>query len=462
LATRDKSHLEWHGKQWRVTVLVPKAARAKLAKAHLKQSLGTHNLTTANLLKPPIVNRFKSQIEDVLREVTPAGGPLDEARAIRNARRQDPTKSRMVPVFENGRETDVEGEEDDAALIDDLAERLERTHGEDAALAFADVALGRATPIDEHLEAFKKDRGYQPKSALELDRSVRRFREWLAKAGRKQTLQAVNHEVGTAYVRDLIHGQGVSSHSVAKGMAFLRSYWGWLVDERHLPATTVPFTAKIPKAKSTGRHTELEPDEGKRPYTDDELKVLLQGPGGDLIPLIKIGALSGLRLEEMYRLRVRDVADGFFLVRTGKTASAKRRVPVHKDLETLVAALGKGKEPGTYLVDPSAPVTEKTGIRSGAVSKSFGRYRQGLGVDERPNGKVKSNVDFHSLRRWFIARARDGLLKGATGYNAWTIAEVAGHETGLTDTLKMTLGVYAGASGDEALKACVAAVRLPD
>lgn len=82
-------------------------------------------------------------------------------------------------------------------------------------------------------------------------------------------------------------------------------------------------------------------------------------------------------------------------------------------------------------------------------------------MDERPNGKLKSNIDFHSLRRWFIAGARDGLLNGATGYNQWTIADVVGHGDGLTDTLKMTLGVYPGKSADASLKACVAAVQLP-
>lgn len=66
-----------------------------------------------------------------------------------------------------------------------------------------------------------------------------------------------------------------------------------------------------------------------------------------------------------------------------------------------------------------------------------------------------------NFRRWFVKSARDSLLAGATGYNAWTIADVVGHEDDLTDTLKMTLGVYSGMSGDAALKACVGAVQLP-
>ena len=135
--------------------------------------------------------------------------------------------------------------------------------------------------------------------------------------------------------------------------------------------------------------------------------------------------------------------------------------PHHKDFAGIVERLARSKKPVAYLIDPTAPVIEQTGLLSGAASKAFGYYRKSVGVDERPNGKLKSNVDFHSLRRWFIASAPDGLLKGATGYNQWTIAEVAGHEDELTDTLKMTLGVYAGTKGDEALRACVGAIKLP-
>lgn len=464
MATKDKAHLEWHGRQWRVTVLVPKAARERIGKAHLKQSLNTHNLTTANLLKPPIVASFKSQIEEALREAQPAT-VFDEARAIRAARSKSPAIGRMMTITDRlGREQTLEVEEDDNAFYAiELAERLEERLGEDTAVAFAEIALGKATPLKEHVAAFLADHGYQPKSVLEMERVVRRLGEWLASTKRPQTLEAITPEVGTAFMRHLVVGHGVGTKNAGKYVSFLRSYWAWLIDHRHLPAHSAPWAAKLPKPKAPGRHSDLEPDEGKRPYRPEEMRKLLNGKPRvpALLDLIRLGALTGMRLEEIYRLRVRDVAEGFFMVRDGKTVNARRRVPVHEDLGGIVKRLKEGKEPGDYLVDPNAPVIEKTGLRSGAASKAFGYYRKSVGVDERPNGKLKSNIDFHSLRRWFIASARDGLFKGATGYNQWTIAEVAGHEDGLTDTLKMTMGLYAGASGDEALVACVAAVRLP-
>lgn len=83
-------------------------------------------------------------------------------------------------------------------------------------------------------------------------------------------------------------------------------------------------------------------------------------------------------------------------------------------------------------------------------------------IDERPNGKAKSNVYFHSFRRWFIRKARDAMQEPNAGFDAWTIADVVGHDDeGVKDILKLTMSHYPGPSGDKAKKALVEAVNLP-
>ncbi len=449
-ATRT-TNLERHNGRWRVVVSVPKAVREYLGKSHLKKSLRTGNLATANLLKTDIVADFKRQIEEAMFLIQ-KGPEFDEARAIRKA--SGLAFNANVPFARLDRPSD------NAPLL------VLKADPKPGSLPFVSVPTAApegTTLLARHIEAFTADQGYQPKSTMELERALVRVGRWLVKQGQWQTLEAVTPERGTAYIRYLVQESGLSRKTAGKYVSFLRSYWKWLVDNHHLPGGTTPWSSPIPKVRSTGRHKDQEPDGGKRAYTAQELRKLLSGQPRDpgLLDLIRLGALTGMRIEELYRLRARDLVGGFFLVQDGKTANAKRRVPIHTHLETLVGRLADGREPGDYLVDPTAPVIEKTGLRSGAASKAFGYYRKSLGIDERPNGKLKSNVDFHSLRRWFIASARDGLLKGAPGYNQWTIAEVAGHEDGLTDTLKMTLGVYAGTSGDDALEACVGAVLLP-
>lgn len=444
----NTSHLERHNNRWRVVVTVPKAVRELVGKAHLKESLNTSNLATANLLKSDVVARFKRQIEEAMFALQ-KGPEFDEARAIRAANNR--ALNLAVPFARLDRP-------DEALLV-----LKSGAAGSGSSPVLRPTIAGTTTPLKKHMEEFVSDQGYQPKSKLDLERTLLRLGKWLSRKGHWQSLEVVTPELGAAFVRHYVHDLGMSRKNASKYVSFMRSYWKWLVDHGHLPAGTAPWSAQIPKAKTTGRHNDLMPDGGKRPYKPEELKKLLYGkPSAPYVmDLIWLGALAGMRLEEIYRLRVRDVAEGFFSVRDGKTANARRRVPVHPQLTAIVERLQKGKEPADYLIDPLAPVIEKTGIRSGAASKAFGYYRKSVGVDERPNGKLKSNVDFHSLRRWFIASARDGLLRGEKGYNQWTIAEVAGHEDGLTDTLKMTMGLYAGTSGDEALRACVASVKFP-
>lgn len=455
------TYLEKHGRKWRVIVHVPAAAQRKIGKAHLKESLDTDNLATANILKAPIVARFKDIIEQALREVQP-GDYHEEAKAIRAAKRLVPASGLSVQIFPRpGEEYEEEAEADSAGNIETIAEGLSKSHGDIVARSFADLAHGRATPLKEHLQAFKDDNDYQAKSLLEMDGAFKRLGEWLASTKRSPNLEGITSDVASIYMRHLVHGLGISPQTASKYASFFRSYWKWLALKGHVRDGTV-WSGPVPKGKAVRRHDDVEPDEGKRPFTTAEMEKLLGGAKGDMLTLIRIGALTGMRIEEIYGLRVRDVVDGFLVVRVGKTANAKRRVPIHADLKGTVEALTEGKAPVAYLFDTKAQVIEKTGLRSGAASKRFGHYRRGIGLDERPNKKLKSNIDFHSLRRWFIKSARDALFAGATGYNPWTIADVVGHEDDdLKDTLKMTLGLYPGTSPDDALRACVAAVTLP-
>jgi hypothetical protein len=81
-------------------------------------------------------------------------------------------------------------------------------------------------------------------------------------------------------------------------------------------------------------------------------------------------------------------------------------------------------------------------------------------VDDTREGSRQSWIDLYFLRRWFIRKAVQALEEGATGFTAWTIADVAGHskEDG---PLPMTMGRYPGRADIKALRACVEAVRLP-
>ncbi len=109
-----------------------------------------------------------------------------------------------------------------------------------------------------------------------------------------------------------------------------------------------------------------------------------------------------------------------------------------------------GKAGGEFLFHEAGP--SRVGYeRSMPASKRFGHYRKRVGVDEREPGRRQSNIDFHSLRRWFVTKARNA------GIDRAVVAAVVGHEAG-----NITDDVYSGGPSEALLRACVAAVKLPD
>ncbi|QSZ56313.1 hypothetical protein BTN45_03630 [Rhizobium sp. ZX09] len=85
-------------------------------------------------------------------------------------------------------------------------------------------------------------------------------------------------------------------------------------------------------------------------------------------------------------------------------------------------------------------------------------------MDERPNRKRVSNVDFHSFRRWFIRSVRTSMLNnGNPGFDAWTFPAVVGHTEAVdrAKALDMSQQHYAGQDLEEARRKLVESVKLP-
>ncbi|MBK3411401.1 MULTISPECIES: hypothetical protein [Methylobacterium] len=161
------------------------------------------------------------------------------------------------------------------------------------------------------------------------------------------------------------------------------------------------------------------PTAQKRPFTEDEVHKLLKGirlPRERDISIIS--ALSGMRLEEVAGLKVKDCANGCLRVTDAKTPSGLRTIPAHSALVPIITRRTAGKGPDAYLFDDleeQQPGSKRD--RSAPVSQAFTRERRRLGVDERASDEQRqSNVDFHSWRRWFIRQAVAGLERGEKGY----------------------------------------------
>ena len=148
-----------------------------------------------------------------------------------------------------------------------------------------------------------------------------------------------------------------------------------------------------------------------------------------LSDLMRIAALSGMRIEEICSLRVADCADNLFTIAFAKTPAGQRQVPIHSVLQPIVSARCEGKGRGDLLfheLPPVAPSRQDDNRHSDPATKAFTRYRRTCRVDEVERGAKQSNIDFHSFRRWFAARAHRALQEGITGFTPWTVADVIG------------------------------------
>jgi integrase len=267
--------------------------------------------------------------------------------------------------------------------------------------------------------------------------------DWLQRAGHHQLIEAVTKDVAGRFVSDMV-AAGMDRTTLNRKISASSSYWRWL--NKRTSITAQPWAGQsLSKATKPG---EIRP---KRPYDDSEVAALIAG-GADqeLRDAIHVGALSGMRIEEIYLLTVKDCRGGWFDITKAKTAAGIRKVPIHSGLAAVVARRTAGKAQDDFMFHEAGPPPKPGRERSMPASKRFGYYRKRIGVTDRIPGRRQDRVDFHSLRRWFSTKARQA------GIDQATVAVVLGHKVG-----NITDDVYSGGPNVTMYQACVEAVVLP-
>jgi integrase len=167
---------------------------------------------------------------------------------------------------------------------------------------------------------------------------------------------------------------------------------------------------------------------------------------------MRIGALSGARLDAIVDLHAKDCRNGIFLFKPQKREKGQRAVPIHSALVGIVKRRIAKKKPDEDLF-PEWPAPRREGPmreRSFKASNAFTDYRRSVGVDDVVEGKRRSLVNFHSFRRWFITEAERADQPESI------IAAVVGHRRA-----GMTLGTYSAGPKLAQARRCVEAVSLP-
>ncbi|MFD2251879.1 integrase [Pseudochelatococcus lubricantis] len=455
-------YLEWNGGTIRVVIHVPKDLQAALGATKLKQSLHTDSPKTAEAIKWRVIADLKHRLVEA-RKGTKGDPLVAEAmqwREALNDPRADDNQSAAM-----------------SSLLTDRAEEIEEARGFRAAKTFADIAQGKATPILSLLPDWFAESRFAGRTRQARDKAVRSFTAWASGLPAPiSAIEAVTRKVAGDYKATFIKA-GTNAGTANKDLGSLSAYWSWLMDRGHLPQglQANPWQGQRVAKEQTG-HAKPEDGQGnKRPFTDKEVTILLNGlrqdpptGAGEALPdMSTFAALEGARIGEIATLRVRHVdLDKMEVYIPGeKTENAGRRTALHSGLREVMAARIQGKTPDAYVFhELPDQKPDEDGItmrgKGAPASQAFTRIRRKLGVDDMLPGARQSRIDFHSWRRWFIAKAVQALQRGANGFDSWTIADVVGHSKD-DMPLPMTMGLYPGRASMEAMRACVEAVKLP-
>jgi integrase len=309
-----------------------------------------------------------------------------------------------------------------------------------------DMATGAATPLAHFVDPWLADGSYAERSNTMNRQAVRELGAWLVKQGIPEVIERVDRKVAGRYCSEHLGRAGVERDTANRKRSNLTQYWRWLIARGH--AEDNPW---VGQGLRQGRKAANDEDDDQRPYTEAELVKLFAGDADETMrDLMLVGALSGMRLDEACRLTVADCANGVFSVKVGKTKAARRIVPVHPLLSEVVERRCQDAARTAYLFHEFGE-PRKDGSRGGAASNRFNRYRRDQGVDDRPNGRRRSRVDFHSFRHWFMTQALRARIEERI------VKQVVGHAlTGVT------LSIYFGGDLEAAKRECVEAVRLPE
>jgi integrase len=464
----DTRWLELRGLTWHCVMDVPRPLRAAMDRKRMVKSLQTRDRTVAVARRHAAIAEFQLAFARARRtaEVDPIVTAAMEWRTtLATMERGEPAALAAFAspgaseTFQDAQTKEwVElGQHDLAAMeaADQLgseAERIAGTEGDTAAQTFLAIARGHVTPLLHYVDAWLAEGGGKGPLKVRTQRQYRRdldqLHSWLTRSRLPPTIEAVTKPVAGRYVTDMI-GDGTDRKTANRKISAVSAYWRWLLKRTNLPAN--PWSGQS-LAKSAVATSGIP----KRPFTDHEVATLLTGtaqhrPDPELLDAMMVAALSGMRIEEVYRLTVVDTTGRWFNIKDAKTRAGIRRVPIHSALVALVERRCAAKEPAAYVFHEAGGPPRPGYERSMPASKRFGHYRRRVGVHEREPGRRQSNVDFHSFRRWFVTQARNA------GADLATVAAVVGHGPG-----NITDAIYSGGPSEALLRACVEAVRLPE
>lgn len=375
------NNVELRYNTWFATLHIPKDVREKLGKSKFFKSLETSNKKIACERAKLIIGEWKA-------EIARARGNLDSYTL------------RALDLHKATKEAKTIEEKDSIAFIaDDIAEKIAKKMGVAEAKSFMDVATGKKTPIEPIIakwEASLKD--LKPKSKAMFISDVHRLEQ------RFTHVENLTKRNALIWVNEL--SETLKSKTIQRILVACSNFWKYLQ------------TKQIVDIEKASPFHGIKIKSDTQPYVPFEKKDLVslyvkaEAIDKSLADLIKLGAYTGARIEELCQLRVEDVTEeDSFKVRESKTKAGIREVPIHSKIKELVNILKLESKDG-FLIPSTA--SNKRGNRSESLSKRFGRLKT-------REGFTKDHV-FHSIRKTFTTTLENA------GVFQNIVSDIIGHE----------------------------------
>ena len=432
-------HTMKQGKIYHAVLEVPKDVRKDIGKTSFRKTLKTTDEFEAQKRAIPLIEEWKTlitearmppkeqlkgKLEDIQQDILSLKKQMDSSDDIQIfnelQKQLHMTESAAEELFLTANEATETDELNPSQLIE-LKQAYKSIHG---------------TSFTSNLDIYLANAAVEPKTKDLKRHQILRF------AKRTPNLEDISREAVRSHIGFLSKEENLSNNSIKRDLTNLAVYWDYLRDNLGIikESETNPF-----------RGHKLPPENRKEammkkrlPFSQEDIQrihetLMDKADSGntankDLLDMFLIAIYTGARLEEIGRIKIKNIfADTdnkqSFKIEDAKTEAGNRSVPIHPQLlPTIQNRLNENSSDNEYLF-PDLSLS-KYGKRTDAIGKRFGRIKKSLGYDSRFN--------FHCLRHTVVT-----LLEQA-GVPESISADIVGHEK-----TNLTYGLYSGGTSIE-------------
>ena len=402
----DTRNLKQRGLSWYARLRVPPSLQEAMGRTELVRALGTRDLKEANRLKHA---KLAEMHEELTRAQVQATLPPESAEYVlatakdyaaavkRGELSQDEAREHFYRNLDEhldlqGRTVGVDPDTGDPTLTDVQGRTLKLAVRVATA---ADTALLSQSILDYLAE---KAPHINKQTAREKERQLNELAAWVGDC----EVSTVTKRLAGKYVGDKLLKKGHAPKTVKDTLSNLSAFWRWLEGRGLVEFNVWQGMSSTVRGSTRG----VKPE--RRPWTNSEIVTLLQGlPTTDpLWTLAAIAVYTGMRREEICRLRVAACSTEKLVITEGKTMAALREVPVHPALRPLIARLLKHST-DEYLI-PGLLSGGDDDKRGHNVGKRFSpTLRTTLGLPAK-------GIVFHAFRHSFTQRCEEAGVPEST------------------------------------------------